>query len=78
MRIAPPSRLSRFAARFARAERGATAVEFGLVSLPILTMIFGLIEIALVFLVATTLDSATQAASRQIRTGEFQTSAANT
>lgn len=78
MRTAPPSRLSRFASRFARAERGATAVEFGLVSLPILTLIFGLIEIALVFLVATTLDQATQAAAREIRTGEFQTSAANT
>jgi Flp pilus assembly protein TadG len=78
VRIAPSSRLHRFVSRFARAERGATAVEFGLVSLPILAMIFGLVEIALVFLVATTLDQATQAASRQIRTGEFQTSAANT
>ncbi len=78
MRTFPPSCLRRFASRFARAERGATAVEFGLVSLPILTMIFGLIEIAMVFLVATTLDQATQAAARQIRTGEFQTSAANT
>lgn len=78
MRIAPPSHLSRFASRFARAERGATAVEFGLVSLPILAMIFGLLEIALVFLVATTLDQAMQSAARQIRTGEFQTSVANT
>jgi Flp pilus assembly protein TadG len=39
-------------------------------------MIFGLLELALVFLVATTLDQATQAAARQIRTGEFQTGAA--
>jgi Flp pilus assembly protein TadG len=51
-------------------------VEFGLVAVPILTMIFGLIELALIFMVATTLDQATQAAARQIRTGEFQTSAA--
>jgi Flp pilus assembly protein TadG len=78
VRTAPPSRLSRFVSRFARAERGATALEFGLVALPVLTLIFGLIEIALVFLVGATLDQATQAASRQIRTGEFQTSAANT
>jgi Flp pilus assembly protein TadG len=73
-----PSRFARFASRFACAERGATAVEFGLICLPILAMIFGLIELAMVFLVATTLDQATQAAARQIRTGEFQTGAANT
>jgi Flp pilus assembly protein TadG len=76
VRKTPPSRFSRFASRFARAERGATAVEFGLVSLPILAMIFGLIELALVFMVTTTLDQATQAAARQIRTGAFQTGAA--
>jgi Flp pilus assembly protein TadG len=78
VRAPPPSRLSRFAARFARAERGATAVEFGLISLPVLAMVFGLIELALIFLVATTLDQATQAAARQIRTGEFQNSGAVT
>jgi Flp pilus assembly protein TadG len=66
--------MSRFAARFARAERGATAVEFALISLPMLVMIFGLLELAMVFLVTTALDSATQAASRQIRTGAFQNS----
>jgi Flp pilus assembly protein TadG len=74
----PASRLGRFASRFARAEHGVTAVEFGLVSVPILMMIFGLIEIAMVFLVGTTLDQATQAAARQIRTGEFQATATPT
>jgi Flp pilus assembly protein TadG len=72
-----PSSLRRFTTRFARAERGVTAVEFALVSLPLLVMIFGLLELALVFLVGTTLDTATESASRMIRTGEFQTSAAN-
>jgi Flp pilus assembly protein TadG len=65
-------------ARFARAERGVTAVEFGLIALPMLVLTFGALELALVFLVSTTLDTATEAASRQIRTGEFQVSAANT
>jgi Flp pilus assembly protein TadG len=69
---------SRLLARFARAERGATAVEFGLVAVPVLVMMFGLLELALVFLVTTTLDTATQAAARQIRTGNFQISASNT
>jgi Flp pilus assembly protein TadG len=78
VRKRPSSRLSRFVARFARAERGVTAVEFGLVALPMLVLTFGAIELALVFLVSTTLDGATENASRQIRTGNFQISAANT
>ena len=78
MRKRPSSRLSRFLARFARAERGVTAVEFAMVSLPMLVMIFGLLELALVFLVTTTLDTAVQTSARQIRTGEFQLSAGNT
>jgi Flp pilus assembly protein TadG len=71
-------RASRFARGFARAERGVTAVEFGLISLPIMLMTFGLVELAIVFLVGATLDTATEISSRQIRTGEFQTSAGNT
>jgi Flp pilus assembly protein TadG len=74
--LAPASRLRRFIRRFIRAERGVTAVEFGLISLPLMLMTFGLLELALVFLVGATLDTATEAASRRIRTGEFQTSAA--
>jgi Flp pilus assembly protein TadG len=71
-------RVRRFVRRFLRAERGVTAIEFGLISVPLMLMTFGLLELALVFLVGATLDSATDSASRQIRTGEFQTSAANT
>jgi Flp pilus assembly protein TadG len=74
----PASRVRRFARRFLRAEGGVTAIEFGLISLPLMLMVFGLLELALVFLVGSTLDTATEMASRQIRTGEFQTSAANT
>ncbi|MDP3660704.1 TadE/TadG family type IV pilus assembly protein [Phenylobacterium sp.] len=64
--------------RFARARRGATAVEFALVSFPFLVLLFGIVELAMVFIVSTTLEAATESASRQIRTGEFQTSAGNT
>jgi Flp pilus assembly protein TadG len=78
VRKRPSSRLSRFLARFARAERGVTAVEFGFVALPMMVLTFGALELALVFLVSTTLDAATENASRQIRTGNFQISAANT
>lgn len=73
----PPSRLTRFAARFLRSEQGVTALEFALISLPLMLMTFGLLELAMVFLVGATLDTAMEMSARQIRTGEFQTSAAN-
>ncbi len=72
------TRLQRFTARFARADRGATAIEFAMVSLPMAVLIFGVLELAMALLVATTLESATESASRMIRTGEFQTSGAST
>jgi Flp pilus assembly protein TadG len=78
VRISSLSRLAHFVTRFRRAERGATAVEFALISLPLIALIMGTLELALVLIVVTTLESATESASRMIRTGEFQTSAANT
>lgn len=73
-------RLSPIAAlrRFARAQRGATAVEFAIIALPFLTLLFGIIELGMVFLVSTTLQNATDNSARQIRTGQFQTSGSNT
>jgi Flp pilus assembly protein TadG len=58
--------------RFIRDERAATVVEFALLALPFFALIFGIIELGLVFLVATTLENAVTAAGRQIRTGELQ------
>lgn len=78
MRRSKLSALARFAARFWRAERGATAVEFALVSLPLVTLVMGMLELAIVILVVTTLETASEYSARMIRTGEFQTSAANT
>jgi len=56
-----------------RARDGATAVEFALVGLPFLALIFAIIELALIFLVSTSLDNATDNAARAIRTGQLQT-----
>jgi len=67
-----------FVRRFARARRGAVAVEFAFVAFPFLLLLFGIVELALVFTAATTLEAATESAARKIRTGEFQTSAGNT
>ena len=59
--------------RMAADDRGAIAVEFALVALPFIFMIMAVFEMALVFTVSTTLDSATAKAARQIRTGQLQT-----
>ena len=65
-----------FLRRFSRAHRGAAAVEFAFIAFPFLLLLFGIVELAMVFVVATTLEGATDSASRRIRTGEFQTSGA--
>ena len=78
MRIHLPSRLKRFVTCFIGARRGATAVEFALVAAPLLGLILGTVELALVIMVTTSLETATETASRMVRTGEFQSSAANT
>jgi Flp pilus assembly protein TadG len=58
--------------RFAAARRGATAVEFAMVGVPFLAMVFGLFELGMMFLVSTTLESSAQTAARTLRTGQFQ------
>lgn len=60
--------------RFAEAKGGAAAVEFALISIPFFLLLFGIIELALIFLLSTTMDFATEKASRVIRTGELQQS----
>ncbi|EJL27990.1 Flp pilus assembly protein TadG [Caulobacter sp. AP07] len=58
--------------RFARAEDGATAVEFAFVAIPFFGLIFAILELGLVFLVSITLENALMNLDRQIRTGEFK------
>lgn len=65
-------RTRRWLARFARARGGATAVEFAFVAGPFLLLIFAIIELALVSLVALSLENAVADTGRQIRTGELQ------
>ncbi len=61
------------AGRFARARGGAAAVEFALMAVPFFLLLFGVIELALIFLLSTTLDNASGEVARRIRTGELQT-----
>lgn len=66
-----PFRRSRLALRLLRDDRGATALEFGMVAAPMIFMILATLELGLVYMVTTSLDNATQEAARQIRTGEL-------
>lgn len=64
--------------RFVRERRGATAVEFAFISIPLMMLMFGVLELAMILLVSATLDMATDFAARNIRTGVFQKSGAIT
>lgn len=56
--------------RFHRDRSGATAVEFSIVAVPFLMLIFALIEVALVYFGTIALENATDQAARCIRTGQ--------
>lgn len=70
-------RRNRLVDRFARAERGAVAVEVSLTLVLFVTLVFALFELAMVLLAFTSLETAVQVAGRQIRTGEFQQGSSN-
>src|SRR5689334_17190830 len=61
---------SKFVQRFARAEEGSAAVEFGLVAAPFLALLFAIIETALVFFAGQTLEYAATQSGRLIMTGQ--------
>lgn len=63
----------RVAHRFARQQDGAAAIEFGLIALPFLGLLFAIMETALVFFAGQTLETATSKSARLIMTGQAQT-----
>jgi len=72
------ARLKRRALRFLRATEGATAVEMALIAMPFLMLMFGVIELGLIFMMSSSLENATDEAARTIRTGQLQSGAAPT
>jgi Flp pilus assembly protein TadG len=67
----PASRMLNFLRVFRR-DQGGTIAETALVSLPFIALLFGVLELGVIFMVQTTLENASYAVARQIRTGEFQ------
>lgn len=57
-------------ARFARDAKGATAVEFAMVSVPFLMMLFGIIAVGLFYFTTFSLENAVEQAGRLVRTGQ--------
>ena len=70
-------RLISFLRRFGRASDGATAIEFAIVALPFLFMMFSVFEIGRLYTLASVLEDATIEAGRRVRTGEMQSSGAS-
>ncbi len=70
-RAARNAGLSR-AHRFSRDRSGSTVVEFALIALPFLALIFAILQTALIFFSTQVLDSGLQDAARLIRTGQAQ------
>jgi Flp pilus assembly protein TadG len=66
------ARLRGALARFSRGCGGSTAVEFAMLAVPFLGLLFGIVELGMIYLVSTTLDNATAEAAREIRTGQLQ------
>lgn len=62
----------RLAKRFTKDEDGATAIEFAFVAIPFFALLFGIMELAIVFFVNSALVHATSEAGRHIRVGNFQ------
>src|SRR3712207_8656069 len=58
--------------RFRKDQDGATAVEFGLIAVPFLGLLFAIVETALMFWSTQVLETAVANASRTIYTGQFQ------
>src|SRR4051812_47301772 len=67
-------KIVRAARRLLRRQDGAVAVEFGLVALPFLALVFAILETSIIFFSGQALETAVADSSRLIMTGQAQTS----
>ncbi|MBV8791223.1 MAG: pilus assembly protein [Pseudolabrys sp.] len=57
---------------FVRHKKGAAAIEFGLVAVPFIALIFAIMETALVFFAGQSLEAAVATSGRLVMTGQAQ------
>lgn len=62
----------RFLRLIRKDKQGATAIEFALLGIPFAALLFGIVEISVLFFMSSTVHHAVSEVSREIRTGEFQ------
>lgn len=60
------------ASRFAKDRDGAAAIEFAMVATPFFMLLFGIIEIAMIFFASAVIEDGVAEAARDIRTGRLQ------
>jgi Flp pilus assembly protein TadG len=65
-------RLPKFLSRFVRHQGGVAAIEFALVVVPFIAMLFAIIETAIVFFASQVLETAVAESARLILTGQAQ------
>ena len=58
--------------RWRRDDSGATAVEFAIIALPFMMLMFGIMTVCLYFFTNFSLENAAWAAARSVRTGQMQ------
>src|SRR6266705_3556198 len=62
----------RLARRFVRQQSGVAAVEFGMVAVPFLALIFAILESSVIFFAGQALETAVADSGRLIMTGQAQ------
>jgi len=60
--------------RWRREESGATAIEFAIVAMPFVLLLFGLVSVCLFYFADFSMENATWQAARAVRTGQLQQS----
>ncbi len=73
-----PAGVARLLRRLARDRSGVTAIEFGLIAVPFMMFMMGIIGVGLMFFITFSLENAVEQASRLVRTGQAQTSGMTT
>jgi hypothetical protein len=71
-RIVEPGLRGRRLLGFGKDDRGVTAIEFGLVAVPFIALMYAILETALVFFAGQALETAIGNSARLIRTGQAQ------
>ena len=77
-RSAPSARMLGMLRRLARRQDGATAVEFAIVALPFLAVIYAIFQIGTVFIAQQVLQTAVTKSARLVMTGQAQSASMTT